>query len=227
MRLLAIETSTTACSVALEVDGETNDRHEVEPRAHTGILMPMISGLLEDAGLGAADLDAVVLGNGPGSFIGMRIGASVAQGICHGAGLEIVPVSSLAAIAAEVMHQDNDVAEVVVAQDARMGEVYVGHYRRGDDGLPALAGGEEIVQVGAMAAGAVPIVAAGDAWHSIPALAEANAKQLAAIADVRLPRARYLLPLGNRDLRAGRAVAPQQLKPAYLRTRVAKAPAGA
>lgn len=223
MNLLAIETSTTACSVALEVDGELGDRHEVEPRAHTGILMPMISGLLEDAGLAAADLDAVVLGNGPGSFIGMRIGASVAQGICHGAGLDIVPVSSLSAVAAEVMHEDQHVAAVVVAQDARMGEVYVGRYRRGDDGLPVLSGIEEILPVGTIALDLEPWVAAGDAWHSMPALAEANEKGLLKIADQRLPRARYLLGLGARDLRAGRAVEPDRLAPAYLRKQVARA----
>ena len=94
MRLLAIETSSEACSVALQ-DGEViREQHRIEPREHTRILLPMIRQLLDESGLVAKDLDAVVLGNGPGSFIGMRISASVAQGLCFGAGLPLVPVSS-------------------------------------------------------------------------------------------------------------------------------------
>ncbi|MCH8335592.1 MAG: tRNA (adenosine(37)-N6)-threonylcarbamoyltransferase complex dimerization subunit type 1 TsaB, partial [Proteobacteria bacterium] len=89
MNLLAIDTSSNACSVAVQVGDENIEKHVVEPREHTKILVPMIEELLQEAGVVLSDLDAVVLGNGPGSFIGMRIGASVAQGICHGAGLRI------------------------------------------------------------------------------------------------------------------------------------------
>ena len=102
MKLLAIETSSLACSVALQVDEDIQERHVVEAKAHTRILLPMINTLLGDAGLIVSDLDALVLGNGPGSFIGMRIGASVAQGLAFAAGLNIIPISSLAAVAAEV-----------------------------------------------------------------------------------------------------------------------------
>ena len=102
MKLLAIDTSSHACSVALRIGDAVTEDHTVEPREHTRILVPMISALLEEGGIAAADLDAIVLGNGPGSFIGMRIGASVAQGLCHGAGIKLIPVSSLAAVAAEV-----------------------------------------------------------------------------------------------------------------------------
>ena len=82
-------------------DDDVIEKHVVEPREHTRILMPMISECLLEAGLDVGDLDYVVLGNGPGSFIGMRIGASVAQGIAHASGAGMIPVSSLAAIAAE------------------------------------------------------------------------------------------------------------------------------
>ena len=100
MKLLALDTSSLACSVALEVDGTVIDRHEEQARAHTRLIMPMIRDQLEETSIRPEDLDAIVLGNGPGSFIGMRIAASVAQGLAHGAGLGIVPVSSLAAVAA-------------------------------------------------------------------------------------------------------------------------------
>ena len=86
--LLAIDTSSNACSVALQSGDDIAEKHVVEARAHTKILLPMITDLFQETGIMAAELDAVVLGNGPGSFIGMRIGASVAQGIAYGAGLK-------------------------------------------------------------------------------------------------------------------------------------------
>ena len=88
MNFLAIETSTEACSVALQAGGTILDRHIVEARSHTRVLLPCITDLLQEADIGVADLDTIVLGNGPGSFIGMRIGASVAQGLAYGAGID-------------------------------------------------------------------------------------------------------------------------------------------
>ena len=135
MRLLALDTSSLACSVALQFDEELVARHEEQAREHTKLLVPMIRSVLDDIGTRLADLDAIVLGNGPGSFIGMRIAASVAQGLAFGAGLGIVPVSSLAAVAAEVLNR-GDADEVAVAQDAHMNEVYLGIYRHGEGGMP-------------------------------------------------------------------------------------------
>ena len=94
MKLLALDTSSIACSVAVRVDEVIIERHEEQPREHTRLLMPMIESSLDEAGTTLAGLDAIILGNGPGSFIGMRIAASVAQGLAFGAGLKIVPVSS-------------------------------------------------------------------------------------------------------------------------------------
>ena len=94
MNLLGIDTSSLACSVALQHGDDIIERHEEQAREHTRLLVPMIRAVLEEAGLSTAGLDAIVLGNGPGSFIGMRIAASVAQGLAHGAGIAIVPVSS-------------------------------------------------------------------------------------------------------------------------------------
>ena len=113
MKLLAIDTSSLACSVALQHDGDLIERHEEQEREHTRLLVAMIRAVLDEAKMATSDLDAIVLGNGPGSFIGMRIAASVAQGLAHGAGVRIVPVSSLAAVAVEVFQQ-GDAAEVVV-----------------------------------------------------------------------------------------------------------------
>ena len=223
MKLLAVDTSSDACSVAIQSGDDVIEQHVIEPRAHTRILLPMIRQLLAEAGLELTDLDALVLGNGPGSFIGMRIGASVAQGICHGAGLQIVPVSSLAAIAAEVMY-NRGVTDVLVAQDARMHEVYVGRFCKGSDGLPVLRGHEEIVAIGPIPDVSVKSVAAGAAWAKYDELMTAHQDVLVAVSSVTVPRARFLLALGQRDYAAGNMVAPDALQPAYLRLQVANSP---
>ncbi len=225
MKLLALDTSTVACSAALALGDETLERHEERPKEHTRLLVPMLRALLDESGLAAGDLDAVVLGNGPGSFIGLRIGASVAQGICYAAGLELVPVSSLAAVAAEAF-EATGARRIVVAQDAHMDEVYLGAYRRGEDGLP-VAEGETLLQ-GIATIESLPggesadgRYAAGEGWRRHPALLELNGHRFAGVAGVSWPRARYLLALGRRAYRAGGGIDPAELVPEYVRDRVA------
>lgn len=226
MKLLAIETSSDACSVALQLGDEVDEEHSVGEREHTHILVPMIRRLLAGAGITAADLDAVVLGIGPGSFIGMRIGASVAQGICFAAGLGLVPVSSLAAVAAEAI--DSCGAEdVLVAQDARMQQVYIGRYRRDGDGLPRMIGDEEIRGIGALDGLAGQYVAAGGAWQKFPQLAEDNRERISEVAAISLPRARYLLGSGARVHREDGAIRPDALRLSYIRVKVAEKPLSA
>lgn len=221
MKLLAIDTTSNACSVAVGNGHAIYERHTVEARAHTTVLMPMIASILAEGGIAAGELDAVVLGNGPGSFIGMRIGASVAQGLCYAAGLDLIPVSSLAGIAAEAF-AESDADEVLVAQDARMREIYIGHFRRGPGGLPIAASAERILPVGKLPIDAAPMLAAGGAWQKYPALLTANRALIQEMLPVIEPRARYLLGIATE---AGRPIAPEMLEPAYLRTRVASAPA--
>lgn len=224
MKLLAIDTSSNACSVALQSGADSFERHVVEPRAHTKILIPMIEELLQDAAVALSELDAVVLGNGPGSFIGMRIGASVAQGICHGAGLQIVPVSSLAAIAAEVI-EDHGAKNILVAQDARMHEVYLGRFHADAERLPVADGDEVICGISPLDVPAGKYVVAGAGWSQYPDLLAQNDELIAVTADVIYPRARYLLQLGVKSKQAGRAIPPGALVPSYIRSRVAEIPA--
>ena len=227
MKLLALDTSSDACSVALQVDNTISETHVVEPKQHTRLLIPMIRDLLRDAGIDPGDLDAVVLGNGPGSFIGMRIGASVAQGLAFGSGLKIVPVSSMAAIAAEVMELYS-AAEVIVAQDARMNEAYLGIYRNDGAAIPTAVTDEVLQPIekidGLAAANASELFAAGQAWGIYPALLELNRDAISEIVDVQYPKARYLLGLGTRAWREGEAIEPENLAPAYIRTKVAEKP---
>ncbi len=228
MKLLAIDTSSLACSVALQDNGSVVERHEERAREHTRLLTPMIRDVLAEADLTLPQLDAIVLGNGPGSFIGMRIAASVAQGLAHGADVEIVPVSSLAAVAAEVF-AGSDANEAVVAQDAHMNEVYLGAYGRGDNDLPVALFAEylqpQTLIEGLDVAAAHSRVAAGFGWDRYPELLAANASIIASRSDVLHPKARFLLPLGAAALANGGAIQPQDLVPAYLRSKVAEKPA--
>lgn len=228
MRLLAVDTSSLACSVALQVDATVTERHAEQAKEHTRLLVPMIRELLHEAGVGGDDLDAIVLGNGPGSFIGMRIAASVAQGLAFGSATPIAPVSSLAAVAAEVL-EATDAAEVVVAQDAHMNEVYLGAFRRDQRDLPVATFDERLHTQTPIEeldeAGADRRVAAGYGWQRYPALLSANEDRIGNTSDVLHPRARFLLPLGRAVVDSGGAVAPQDISPAYLRSKVAERPA--
>jgi len=227
MNLLAIDTSSLACSVALRVGDVVIERHEEQAKEHTRLLTPMIRGVLTESGLQLPQLDAIVLGNGPGSFIGMRIAASVAQGLAHGAGLSIVPVSSLAAVAAKVL-EDEAIDEVVVAQDAHMSEVYLGAFRRGPDGVPVplfpecLHTQTAIDELESGTAGSR--VAAGFGWQRYPGLAAANEHLVRHFSAVLHPCARFLIPLGAVAWQAGEAIQPGDLVPAYLRSKVAEKP---
>lgn len=224
MKRLALDTSSLACTVALRIGDTLFERHEEQAREHTRLLMPMIRAVLDEAGVALTDLDAIVLGNGPGSFIGMRIAASVSQGLAYGAGLKIIPVSSLAAVAAEVMDKSG-AALVAVAQDAHLHEVYLGLYERGADDLPRAICDERLQDRGAVdelsIGGRNATQAAGQGWQRYPELYAANEKWLAGQSAVFYPRAEYLLRLSAR----GAAIEASDIQPAYLRHTVAEKPA--
>lgn len=227
MNLLALDTSSIACSVALAYGGATIERHEEKPREHTRLLVPMIRSVLRDASVRLEDLDAIVLGNGPGSFIGMRIAASVAQGMAHGANLGIVPISSLAAVAAEALSTSSADA-VAVTQDAHMSQVYLGLYKASADRMPVALISErihdqELIPELAESAGDSTI-AVGGGWQRYPQLYAENKEHLPTEPTVMYPRARYLLPLGKQCMREHGALQASLLTPAYLRQKVAEVP---
>lgn len=227
MKFLAIDTSSLACSVALQVGDEILERYEEQAREHSRLLMPMIRDVLAECGMDVSQLDAIVLGNGPGSFIGMRIAASVAQGLAHGSGLKIVPVSSLAAVAAEAF-EDTTIDEVVVAQDAHMNEVYLAAFRRGQDSLPVSLFPERLHTQTLIeeldSATADKRAAAGFGWQRYPGLATANEELIGQASAALYPRARQLLRLGAAAWQAGSAIQPEDIMPAYLRSKVAEKP---
>jgi tRNA threonylcarbamoyladenosine biosynthesis protein TsaB len=226
VRLLALDTSSLACSAALQAGDTLVWRHEEQAREHTRLLVPMIEEVLAEAGLAVAELDGIVLGNGPGSFIGMRIATSVAQGLAHGAGIRIVPVSSMLGVAAEVMATEGARA-VAVCQDAHMDEIYLGLYAAGPDGLPQIVGAEGLHDQSVISELELEpgrFTAAGFGWQRYPQLLEANRPLLASTSPASHPSARYLLPAGAALAAAGAGVDPQDVVPAYLRQKVAATP---
>ena len=228
MKLLALDTSSDACTVAVRNGDGLVARHALAAKQHTRLLMPMINEAMSESGLEFRELDALVLGNGPGSFIGMRIGAAVAQGIAFAAQLRVVPVSSMAALALQALdeHEEDLVA---VAQDAHMQEVYLGLYRRSSDGLITGAGGERLAgQVSLPELATLPrlsCVAAGRGWRQYPDLYAANESTYSRTRELVVPDARFVLELGMRAFRSGEHVAAADVDPAYLRQQVASTPA--
>jgi tRNA threonylcarbamoyladenosine biosynthesis protein TsaB len=217
MKLLALDTSTEACSVALSLDGKVIERFEREPR-HGERLLLMVQEVLAESGVALTQLDAIAFGRGPGSFTSLRIGAGVVQGLAFGAGLPVVPVSSLAALAQAV-----EAPKVLAAFDARMQQVYWGAYVRGSDGLVTLSGNEIVVDPAQ-----VPVPPDGDwkgagsgwdVYHTV--LAQRLGEKVYGWMLQLTPHARQILQLGSAVFAAGGAVAPELALPVYLRDDVA------
>ncbi len=127
--ILAIETASSSCSVALRVGGKVQEQSEVGNNVHSGVLLDMVDQLLKLANLNAQDLDAVAVGQGPGSFTGLRIGVGVGQGLAFGAQCPMIGVSSLDALAMQSSHDGT----IIAMLDARMGEVYWCEYQKEND----------------------------------------------------------------------------------------------
>ena len=217
LKILALDTSTEACSVATWVDGSVVERFETGNQ-HSELILPMVQAVLDETGLALTQLDAIAFGRGPGSFTGLRIGAGVAQGLAFGTDLPVVPVSSLAALA-----QGVDAPRVLAAFDARMEQIYCGAYIRNDHGLVELVGAEQVI-----APAAVPLpqgtdwVGAGSGWDQHNALLSARlGEHIARWEKQACPRARFVAELAVAEYRGGRTVAAEQALPVYLRDEVA------
>ena len=222
LKLLALETSTTACSAALSVNGDVLERYVIAPREHATLILPMIESLLVEADLTVQQLDAVAFGRGPGSFTGVRIGAGVVQGIAFAADLPVVPVSTLAALALGAMGETGE-RQVMAALDARRSEVYWGCYVLDTHGVPELLGAECVCKPAA-----VPLPAAGgwigagsgwDAYGEIM-MPVAGKQILRLLPDIE-PRAAAVARLGVDGFCKRQTLPPDAAVPVYLRDSVA------
>ncbi|WP_091531917.1 tRNA (adenosine(37)-N6)-threonylcarbamoyltransferase complex dimerization subunit type 1 TsaB [Fontimonas thermophila] len=221
MNVLAIDTATEACSVALSVGGHVLARHEIVERSHTERLMPMVFGLMSEAGLGFAQLDGYVCGIGPGSFAGVRIGVGYVKGLALAHDRPVAAVSSLATLALPML--DSGAECVIAAIDARMREVYLGCYRRGGDGLPEAMMPERVCDPAHAPVVAPGLWAAtGTGWgRYAERLRVATRAEITRIDEQALPRAQDALTIGLAQLAAGQGASADALTPAYLRDKVA------
>ena len=220
MKILAIETATDACSVALSVESRMVDRQTCEPRVHAERVLQMVRDCLEEADLSLGSLDALAFGRGPGSFTGVRIAAGIVQGLALGANLPVVPVSTLAGYAVAVWRKNN-ARQVAVAVDARMDECYWGCFRISEAGVASSIGKEMIAKPGAVPPpGEGDWVGVGSGWQAFPELRSAMPAVDVRSASI-LPMARDIVPTAIRQFERGEAVPAEQALPVYLREKVA------
>ena len=130
MKILAIETSTEACSAALLTDNQLFSRFELAPREHTKLIIPMMDELLAEAEINLKAIDAIAFGQGPGAFTGLRIATGVAQGVALAIDKPLIGISTLEALAWQVRTEANNGQKIIAALDARMGELYWAIYQK-------------------------------------------------------------------------------------------------
>jgi tRNA threonylcarbamoyladenosine biosynthesis protein TsaB len=220
MNLLALETATESCSVAL-VHGETViARSELAPRRHAERVLPMADALLAEAGLGKHALDAIAVGRGPGAFTGVRLAISLAQGMAMALDRPVVTISSLAALALEAPEDD---AAILAVIDARMGEIYAASYRRDDEGGLIALDEERVCTAESL------VLPQTDAWNVVGSgwvtyedvLRRRLGIEPRSTDGACYPQAQHVATLAVREFKAGRAVAPEHALPVYLRDKVA------
>jgi tRNA threonylcarbamoyladenosine biosynthesis protein TsaB len=220
MNLLAIETATETCSVALDINGEVLERYQHAPRQHAELLLPWVAQLLAEAGIGFASLDAIAFSRGPGSFTSLRIGIGVVQGLAWASDRPVIPVSSLAATAQTALTEG--INSALVALDARMNEVFTGMYEANSSGIMIPVGVEKVcspedVQWPDLS----ETYGIGIGFDRYTALDRLSGRLAGVRADM-WPKASSVLKLAQEWLCTHEALPAEQAQPVYLRDNVAK-----
>lgn len=223
MKLLAFDSSTDACSVALVVDGNVSSRFELAPRRHTQLLLPMAHELMAEAATSLKQLDGVAFGHGPGSFTGIRITVGLVQGLAMGLDCPVHGISTLEALAARSMRL-RKAKSVAVAMDARMNQVYWGQYQQGDDGKCREVARDQLLDPGdAPSLDRTQWHAAGTGWQSY---AEKLTQATGLIPDNStmelFPHAEDIALLALERACNGSGIKAAHIQPVYLRQQVAE-----
>lgn len=220
--ILAIETATDACSVAVFVDGQIRDRHEIAPRQHSQRFFTMLSELLSDGNLADQGIEAIAYGCGPGSFTGLRIAASAVQGLAYSSKLPAIPVSTLAVMAQSALRQGEVRADdtVLCTLDARINEVYSAIYGY-ENNLAVLREGPWAgapADLSPLESGILCAVGSGCQFlHQFP---QALRERIRSTTPDLLPVARDIVPLALTKLRRGEILSPARAQPVYVRDEI-------
>jgi tRNA threonylcarbamoyladenosine biosynthesis protein TsaB len=216
MKLLAIETATEACSVALKIDDSVFVEEVLEPRQHAKLIVPFIDKVLKAGKVSVNDLDAIAVSIGPGSFVGLRIGLSVAQGLAAPFDIPVVPVSTLQVIAQSAYAKYSE-KKIIVAMDAFMGEIYLGDYAVSNDGLMQANCDDKIVSPEKLTIKSESVFSVGSAWKKYQKELEAEAAKLTKIEINVFPSAEDLLLLAEKSCTEGGLSKAENVLPVYLR----------
>ncbi len=224
MKLLAIETATECCSAALLIDNEIFAVSEVAPRRHNEIILSMCEQVLAQGEVSLAQLNAIAFGRGPGAFTGVRLAASVTQGIALAQDLPVVPVSSLAALA-QAAYQTQQASQVLSCIDARMQEIYYALFQLDKDEIMQVVGDEQVIKPSLIDIDVSnSCFGVGTGWRLYAeVLLERCGKKISYDADA-LPQAEYVAKLGKYYFEKGNSVSAVHALPVYLRDNVAEKP---
>ena len=216
-KILAVDTATEACSAALLCRGTVYQRFAIAPRQHHSLIFEMCQAVLSEAKIDITDLNALAYGRGPGSFTGVRIAASLVQGIAYARNLPVVAISNLQTVALQALEQ-SDATQVLVAMDARMGESYYGYFEKDGDSVKAISV-EDIATAEKLV---IPDTFKGIGAGNIGPLYRDNLKKILGARLTRwyadtLPEATTILRLAVPRLEANDTISATEVLPVYLR----------
>lgn len=220
MNLLAIETATETCSVALAINGEILEQYQHAPRQHAELLLPWVESVMAEAGIGFSALDAIAFSRGPGSFTSLRIGIGVVQGLAWASDTPVVPVSSLAATAQTAVN--HGVTSALVALDARMNEVFTCTFEANDNKIMVPTSKERVCSpLDIQLSDDSEMFGVGIGFDRYAALS-VLAERLAGVQSNIWPKASSVLQLAQEWLKSHEPLTAEQAQPVYLRDNVAK-----
>ncbi|WP_348666202.1 tRNA (adenosine(37)-N6)-threonylcarbamoyltransferase complex dimerization subunit type 1 TsaB [Arsenophonus symbiont of Ornithomya chloropus] len=220
INILAIDSATEACSVALIYNKKIFAKFVISPEEHTKKILFMLNQCLLEADFNLKKLDFLAFGQGPGSFTGVRIGVGIAQGLAFACNLPMIGISSLLTIAQGAYNQLGR-KKILVAINAGMGEIYAACYQLNVNGIWEGEETEAILKPNQFLSKIDGLhgkwTISGNSWFTYPILKMAKVNLVES--SIYLPDARYMLPLAFKNWKRGKKIHPEKAKPIYLRSK--------
>ena len=217
--ILGFDTSTNMCTVALSVGDTIDSISELAPRKHTQLVLSMVDTLFKRNALALQDLDAISFGNGPGSFMGVRLATSVAQALAYAGDLQVIPVSTLQLLAQQAYHEVS-ATQVIAAWDARMAEMYFGCYQLAGNNLMEVNGSDTLIKPAQFNLPMGEWLLVGNAWDVYKDVLPFNCEKLTDL----YPNAEVLVAIAKKLFSEKKTVSALQATPNYIRDKVADTP---